>query len=150
MGIAIFSLAIFFMVGGMIAEAATTTQPVASNSTGLVRCGKTGQPMCTLCDLISGLNYIIQYVMKIAIGLCLTSMAIGGVLYIVSAADPSLAKMGKAAITNASIGFVVTLSAFLIINSVIYYLGGRQDSANNNLGINMTGWGNFECTAKQR
>ena len=32
-----------------------------TENTGIIRCGRAGQSMCTLCDLIAGMNRIIKY-----------------------------------------------------------------------------------------
>jgi len=102
----------------------------------------TGQDMCTLCDLIAGMNRIIQYLMKLAIGVALLAMTIGGVMYVVSAGDKGLADKAKGAITNAVVGFAIIFAGWLIINTTITYIGSYT-----NLGIQGVGsWGNFECT----
>lgn len=113
---------------------------VSNANAALVTCG-TGQDMCTLCDLIAGMNRIIQYLMKLAIGVALLAMTIGGVMYVVSAGDKGFADKAKGAITNAAWGFVIIFAGWLIINTTITYLGTYT-----NLGIQGVGsWGNFEC-----
>ncbi|EKE18556.1 MAG: hypothetical protein ACD_9C00296G0002 [uncultured bacterium] len=106
----------------------------------IIKCGRPGQNMCTLCDLIAGMNNIIQYLMKIAIGVALLAITIGGVMYVVSAGDTGLADMAKKTITNAAVGFVIIFAAFLIIDTTISYLGTKEG-----MGINVTSWGQFEC-----
>ena len=115
----------------------TTVDP-----SGIVQCGRPGQKMCTLCDLISGMNGIIQYIMKIAIGVGLLAMGIGGVMYIVSAGDGKLIDGAKSTMQNAAIGFVIIFAAYLIIDTTISYIGTKPG-----MGINVTSWGNFECKA---
>jgi hypothetical protein len=125
--------------------------PGTTEGTGIVSCGRAGQDMCTLCDLIRGMNIIINYLMKLAIGVALLAMAIGGVMYIVSAGDTGQAGKAKSAITNAAIGFVIIFSAFLIINTTINYIGSIKDaSGQSTFGMNITSWGNFDCTARVR
>jgi hypothetical protein len=116
----------------------------------IITCGR-GQDMCTLCDLIKGMKDIIDYLMKISIGVALLVMAIAGVMYIVSAGDKGLAGKAKAAMTNAAIGFVVIFAAYLIINTTITYIGTRKNNAGvATFGMNITSWGNFDCTAMDR
>lgn len=110
---------------------------------GIVKCGRPGQNMCTLCDLIKGFNEVIQYIMKIAIGVALLAMAVGGVLYVVSAGESGTMEMAKSAITNAAIGFVIVFAAYLIVNTTVTYLG-----TTGTLGMKTaTTWGQFDCAA---
>lgn len=110
-----------------------------TDNSGIIKCGRPGQPMCKLCDLISGFNNIIQYLMKIAIGVALLAITIGGILYIISTGDSGLMEMAKSSIKNAAIGFALVLAAYLIVNTTIVYLGTEED-----LGINAS-WGTFNC-----
>ena len=87
---------------------------------------------------------IIDYIMKIAIGVALVGIAIGGVLYTISAGDSGAAEKAKTTIKNALIGFIIVFSAWLIVNTTISAIGARKD-----LGINVTGWGEFDCNASK-
>lgn len=118
--------------------------PGETASGGIVPCGRGGQLMCTLCDLIRGFNIIIQYIMKIAIGGALLAIAIGGILYTISAGESAAMEMAKSTIKNAVIGFIIIFSAWLIVNTTIEYIGTKSD-----LGIGVTSWGEFECNAKK-
>lgn len=110
---------------------------------GIIQCGRHGQQMCTLCDLIKGINTVIQYIMKIAIGVALLALAIGGIMYAVSAGESSAMELAKSTIRNAAIGFVIVFAAYLIVNTTITYLGVTQT-----LGMKTaTTWGQFDCTA---
>lgn len=106
---------------------------------GVVKCGRPGGKMCTLCDLIKGINDIVQYLMKIAIGVALLAMAIGGVMYVISAGESAMMENAKTAIKNAAIGFVVVFAAYIIVNTTILLLGAKSD-----LGINAR-WETFDC-----
>ncbi len=120
---------------------------VSDANAALVTCG-TGKSMCTLCDLIAGMNNVIQYLMKIAIGVALLAMAIGGVMYIVSAGDSGLIDQAKSTLKNAAIGFVIIFAAFLIIDTTINYIGSKTNASGvPTFGINITSWGKFDCTA---
>jgi hypothetical protein len=115
--------------------------PGSTDPGGIIQCGRGGQLMCTLCDMIKGFNAIIQYIMKIAIGVALLAIAIGGVMYIISAGSSSQAETAKTTIQNAVIGFVVIFAAYIIVNTTILYLGTKPG-----MGINAQ-WGTFDCTA---
>jgi hypothetical protein len=120
--------------------------------TGLITCGRPGGRMCTLCDLIKGMNDIIHYLMNIAIGAALLIVTIGGVMYIISAGDSGMVEKGKSAMKNAAIGFVIIFTGYLIINTTIDYLGTKKDPVTGKatFGMNITSWGNFDCTAQDR
>lgn len=118
--------------------------PGTTEPGGIIKCGRGGQNMCTLCDMIKGFYDIIDYIMKIAIGVALVAIAIGGILYTVSAGDSGAAEKAKTTIKNALIGFIIVFSAWLIVNTTIRAIGARSD-----LGINVTGWGDFDCNANK-
>lgn len=125
--------------GTMDSSIPGTTEPG-----GIIQCGRGGQNMCTLCDLIKGLNDIIQYIMKIAIGLALAMFTVGGGIYVISVGEPKMIEMGKGAMKNAAIGFAIIFSAWLIINTLLFAIG-----ASSNLGISgVSSWGNFQCAAQ--
>lgn len=124
---------------------------VTEGTSEIIKCGRAGQNMCTLCDLIAGLNYIIKYLMKIAVGVALLAMTIGGVMYVVSFDNKDLTGKAKSAIENAAIGFVIIFAGYLIINTTISYIGSRKDvNGNPTFGMTITSWGNFDCTAGPR
>jgi hypothetical protein len=125
--------------------------PGTTEAGGLVQCGRPGQNMCTLCDLIRGMNIIIHYLMQLAIGVALLAMAIGGVMYIISAGDSGMVGKAKETMKNAAIGFVIIFAGYLIINTTITYLGAKTDAKGNaTFGMSITSWGNFECNARTR
>lgn len=114
----------------------------------LVTCGRAGQRMCTLCDFIAGLNNVIQYLMKISIGVGILAFTIAGVMYIVSAGDTKMIGRAKDTMKNAAIGFVIIFAGWVIINTVIQSLGSKTDAQGNpTFGMNIRSWGQFECGA---
>ncbi|EKD58862.1 MAG: hypothetical protein ACD_56C00037G0007 [uncultured bacterium] len=114
----------------------------------LVKCGRPGQSMCTLCDFIAGLNNVIQYIMRISIGVGLLAFTIAGVVYVVSAGDPKTTGRAKDIMKNAAIGFVIIFAGWLIVNTVIQSLGSKTDAQGNpTFGMNITSWGQFDCSA---
>ena len=117
--------------------------PGTTEASGIIQCGRPGQQMCTLCDMIKGFNKIIHYIMEIAIGVALLALAIGGILYVVSAGESAAMETAKTTIKNGMIGFVIIFAAYLIVNTTITYLG-----TNSTLGMQTTTtWGQFDCTA---
>ncbi|HEX8974517.1 MAG TPA: pilin [Patescibacteria group bacterium] len=122
-----------------------------TDNSGLVPCGRPGQRMCGLCDMISGINGIIQYIMKISIGLALLAITIGAVMYVVSAGDSGMTGDAKNTMKNAGIGFAIVFTAWLLINTTIWILGTQTNSNGEpTMGINIVSWGQFDCTANNR
>ncbi|EKD46823.1 MAG: hypothetical protein ACD_67C00055G0004 [uncultured bacterium] len=144
-------VAVTFVVFFVAMFLAGSSSSVAAEGGGIITCGR-GQSMCTLCDLIAGMNTIIKYLMKIAVGVALLAMTIGGVMYIVSYGDKGMIDKAKGAIKNAAIGFAVIFAGYLIINTTISYIGSRKDEATgkSTFGMNITSWGEFDCSAQDR
>ncbi len=112
----------------------------------IVSCGRSDQSMCTLCDIIKGMNIIIKYLMQISIGVALLAITIGGVMYIISPADKGMVEMGKKAMTNAFIGFALIFAGYLIINTTIQYIGTRPGMGVKSANSTFL-WSNFDCSA---
>lgn len=127
-------------LGGANATGIVPGKADAETSKGLVKCGKAEQRMCTLCDLISGLNTIIVYLRNIVLVVALTSIVVAGIMYIVSFGEQKLIGNAKTIIKNALIGVIVMLAAWLIVNSTIRILGAKTD-----LGIRVQSWDTFIC-----
>ena len=155
--VASFSLMFFIASLGLVPRVASAVSDSANATTsamtpgipgtteagGIIQCGRGGQNMCTICDLIKGLNIIIQYLLRIAVVVALTSITVGGGMYVVSTGNPGMTDLAKGAMKNAGIGLVVILTAWLMINTLLFTLG-----ASSSLGIaGVTAWGDFECAA---
>lgn len=135
---------------GMILGAMFFIVPLSAKAA-IITCG-TGREMCTLCDIISGMKTIIDYLMKLSVGVALLAVTIGGVMYIVSAGDSGLIDQAKSTMKNAAIGFVIIFAGWLIINTTITYIGSKKDATTGKatFGMNITSWGEFDCTAADR
>ncbi len=121
---------------------------VADTGNALVNCGKSGQPSCTMCDLIAGIHGIVQWLVKIMIVVALVIITVAGIMYIVSAGG-SLTNTAVGAIKYTLIGVTVVLVAFLAITFLLNRVfdvdtkllekGGLQ-------GVGSHAW-NFSCIA---
>ena len=85
----------------------------------LVNCGKSGQPSCTICDLIDGIHGVIQFLVELMSITGIVIITIAGVMYIVSSGNPSMTTLAKSAIKNVLIGITVILVAFISITFII-------------------------------
>lgn len=127
-----------------IAEVTTTTKYAGPVTTGgLVPCGKTGQEPCTLCHLVIGIQGLIDYGRKIMTYVAFLMLAVGGILYTVSAGNEKLMTQAKDLLFKVLIGFAIILGAWIIVNYSLILLS-RKD----NLGIQQAGsWSQFKCSA---
>ena len=84
----------------------------------LVNCGKSGQPSCTICDLIAGMHGIVQWLIKVMIVAALVVITVAGIMYIVSAGG-SLTHVAAGAVKYTLVGITVVLVAFLVITFLL-------------------------------
>ncbi len=75
------------------------------------------------CQSNTGIFCIIETVIKLALTLAgliaVAFIVYGGYLYITSAGNPEGAKAGTTAVTNAAIGLIIILAAWLIVSTVL-------------------------------
>lgn len=109
---------------------------------GLVPCGN-GDNLsnaCTLCYFIIGIKKLIDYGSVILITLTVLAIFIAGVVYIVSSGNSTLMTSAKTFLTNSLIGFTFVLTAWFIVNTVMWVL-----SAKPGMGVQKTNWYTFSC-----
>lgn len=111
----------------------------------LVPCGNSGAStdVCTLCDLIVGVHNVIDFLLRMVFAVALVIITIAGVIYIVSAGDSGAVEKAKSAIKGAFFGIIITLSAWLIVTTIMNVLarGGGFD-------LEGEGWTNkFNCAS---
>ncbi len=117
--------------------------PGTTEAGGIIQCGRGGQQMCTICDLIKGMNTIIKYIMGISIVLALASFTLAGSSYVTSFGGTAEMEAAKTIMKNAAIGMAVILTAWILVSVILFFVGAKT-----NLGIsNVTAWGDFECSA---
>ncbi|MEI7621554.1 MAG: pilin [Candidatus Moraniibacteriota bacterium] len=135
-----------FLVGVCFFVSAQIASAEVISSGGLVPCGKSGQPMCTLCDLIKGFYNIIHYIMGISVIVVLAMFTLGGSSYVTSFGDPKAIEGAKGMMKNACIGLAIILLAWIFVNTVMFFLGAKQ-----NLGIGgVSNWWEFQCVGAPR
>jgi len=129
--------------------------PVASQgSSGLVPCGygsftgnsgrdpgaSTG---CQACDLATLIQNIINFAIGIAIPIAAALMAYAGVLYFTSAAKPGNIEKAKGIFKDALLGFLIAITAWLVINTLLHIIFNQNASASGN-------WFTIQCAAQPR
>ncbi len=131
------------------ADADSDTGIVGVNR-GLVTCGKSGtgkENACGLCDLVRGMKTLVDYMRTIMVFISLAVITAMGVLYIVSAGNDGMITMAKNGIKFSLIGLAIILSAWLIVNTVIFSIFGAKSDLGVRASFSITGGFIFNCNA---
>jgi len=122
-------LIIFFLLTLLFtplsASAASTT-----STTGLVPCGGPNQNPCTVCDLLVLAQNVLKFAFEIAFLIVVGFIVYGGFRWIFSLGKEENIKAGQRIITNAIIGIVIILAAWIIVNTVFWFIaqaGGTEE-----------------------
>lgn len=103
--------------------------PSFSEAAGLIPCGNPGENPCTLCDFFQMFYVLMKWGMSILFILAGVGIFISGIIYIISAGDPGMMTKAKGYLTMCIIGVVIVLCAWLIVNTVMWVLGGTMTGA---------------------
>jgi hypothetical protein len=121
-----------------------------SSAAGLVPCGGTNEPRCTLCHLLVGIKGLIDFGLTIVTTLAFAGIFFAGVQYIISAGDSKMTSEAKGYLTRILIGFALAYGAWLIINVAMWGLATRTvTDPGGGLGIQKTSWFSFNCYSAQ-
>jgi len=113
-------------------SSALFTLEMASSTVQAFAAGNVSEPLCppgftTLCqirlDQGSFLGPFIEFLLIIAIIICLFYLVWGGVRYIMSGGDKGKADQARSSLVAALVGLVIALSAFFIMNLVLSFFG---------------------------
>jgi hypothetical protein len=130
----------------------TNTGGTGGNTSGgvtsaLVQCGVGGgianSTSCQACDLAKLVSNIINFLIGISIPLAAGLFAWAGILYFTSGADPKNFERAKGIFSNAFIGFLIVITAWLVINTLLQVLltGGS---------IPQNSWFTVQCSTVPR
>ena len=86
---------------------------------GLVTCGPGTLKECGSAELFELFQKVFEFCIAIAGFAVIAFTAYAGVLMLISRGTPDKLEEGKRAFTKAVIGFVIVLSAWLIVNTII-------------------------------
>jgi hypothetical protein len=107
----------------------------------LLSCTATGAGggKCTsLCDIAHTIEHFIYFGMSIAVFVAAPILlAFGGITIMAAGASPELVSKGKKIVTGTIIGIVITLCAFLLVDTFLNIVTSGK-----------MGLGNVQCTAK--
>ena len=98
---------------------------------GLVPCGTVGATMCRACDLVALIQHVLSFLIGLSIPIAVAMFAWAGILYFTNAANQKNIGKAKRIFKSALWGFVLVISAWLIINTLLnavlnksFYTGG--------------------------
>jgi len=117
--------------------------PIYFVNAGLVPCGGTAtdsKEACTICDLATGIQKIVNFVTKLVGITLVVIIVVAGVMYIVSAGNPSMTTMAKTAMKNSVIGAIVVLTAFVLINFILVAISKGGPSTGDLSGMGSKNW----------
>jgi len=72
-------------------------------------------------------------------------LSVGGFIFIISAGSESRVRTGKRIMTTAVIGIVLVLSAWLIVNTILFFLTGQETGGIATIGDFMQPWNEIDC-----
>lgn len=115
--------------------------PIITIAAGLVPCGSPGESACQLCDFITLLDNIVDWLVMILSIVVAIVFVVSGLQLVISTGDVSAKESAKKRIANTVIGFVIVLTAWLLID-----LGMKSLLAPGNASSGP--WNKIQCTAQ--
>lgn len=76
-------------------------------------------PDCTFNDVIKTIDNVIDFLVKIAIPIAMILFAYAGFLYLTAGGKTGQIQKAHGIFTDVFIGFVITISAWLIVNTIV-------------------------------
>ena len=89
---------------------------------GLVPCDGTGQNPCTYIDFFYLINNVVEFAVYLAVPLGTIAIVAAGIIMVMYSSNEGKRTMAKSILMTAVIGIVLTLSAYLIISTIIKVL----------------------------
>lgn len=93
--------------------------PQLASAAGLVPCGGPGEEACQFCHFATITNNVVGWLVAITGILAAIIFVVAGMRLVTSAGNVSAKEWAKEKITNAAIGFVIILAAWLLIDFVM-------------------------------
>ena len=98
--------------------------PSLAQAAGLVPCGIDPNDPCEFCDFFVMINNIIRFVMfNLVPPIAVLMLVVGGVMFFLGGAKPSMLIQAKGVITSVVIGLLIIFCAWVIVNTVIQKIG---------------------------
>jgi hypothetical protein len=95
---------------------------------------------CSACDLVALANTLIDWLIGILFVLFAILFAVAGVRLVTSGGNQSALQGAKSSLTNAVIGLIIVLAAWVLVDTIMRVLVGNGGQFSNN-----TPWSEIEC-----
>ncbi len=101
---------------------------LAQDPGNLIPCGREGQASCDFNGFMKLINNVIYFVLfYLAMPIAAVMFAYAGFLLVTSGGNTESRSSAKKIFTDALIGFIIAVAAFLIINTILSLLGYEGD-----------------------
>lgn len=121
--------------------------PFIASAAGLVPCGTSSTPKCTLCHLfVLGQNIVDFLTLTIAPALAVLAFAWAGFKILISGGSPGQRQEGMKIIRNTVIGLLIVFGAWIIINELLLFFAGGTTGTGEIAGLTMP-WDEIICIA---
>ena len=130
---------LFFIFLAVACMGITSLQTVsAAETTGIAQLAQCSGADCSACNVVYMANGLITWLIGILCVIFAVILAIAGVKLVTSGGNASALDAAKSSFTNAIIGFLIVLSAWLIIDTIMRGLIGNEGRLDN--GGEISGW----------
>lgn len=102
--------------------------------------GKFSGGACTSCDIIKVANSLIDWLIGIITVLFAVLMVYAGFELVVSQGNPSAMESAKKKLSNAIIGFIIVLAAWIVVDFIVRSLMGTEEETSG-----IAPWAQIEC-----
>jgi hypothetical protein len=128
----------FFVVAGVVSAAGSTIG-------GLVQLSGCSGPDCTACNAVDMLNGFIKWLIGIMFILCAVLITVAGVRLVTSGGNSHTLDEAKGMLTNAIIGMLIILAAWMIIDTVMRGLLGTDGKLDYGTVTGWLYWSEVQC-----
>lgn len=111
----------------------------------IVQCGFSGQPACQACHLIQLGQNLLEWFIGIMASVIALVFAIGGMKMVMSGGSEGGVSEAKGMMTNAVIGFVILLSAWLVVDTVLKTVINKEFFGPATTTSEIGPWNNIQC-----
>lgn len=116
--------------------------PVVAAAAGLVPCGGPGEPACQMCYFVTLMDKIIGWLVAILSVIVSIVIVVAGLKMVTSSGNVSAKEDAKRLVTNAIIGFIIVLAAWLLVDIIMRMLLTGEDGSIEDYGP----WSTIQCT----
>lgn len=120
--------------------------PSFIDAAGLVPCGGWNEQPCQACHVVQMGQKILTWTISIMASVIALVFAIGGMQMVMSGGSTEGVSKAKSKMTNSIIGFIILLSAWLVIDTIMKLIVNTNSGATSRLGT----WNQIQCVDQPR